>query len=99
MAKEKKTISISRPKKLKLFEEVRNSSNLWRSSCRPVYQFDFSNIVDVPIEMKDSSEDSEQGSTCGEETLSEDNSQDTSSAPDETETTEGSLDERATTIR
>ena len=48
--------------------------------------------------MEDPSEDSEQGSTCGEETLSEDNSQDTSSAPIEIETTKGSLDERATTV-
>ena len=50
MAKEKKTIFNSRPKKPKFSEDVKNSSNLRRSSCRPAHQFDFSNIVDDPIE-------------------------------------------------
>ena len=66
--------------------------------CRLGHRFDFSNIVDDPIEIEDPSEDSEQGSDCGEETLSEDNSQDISSALVETEITEGSLDEWAATI-
>ena len=48
--------------------------------------------------MEDPSEDSEEGLAYGEEISSEDNSQDTSSAPNKTETVEGSLDERATTI-
>ena len=101
MAKEKKTTSSCRPKKPKLSENVRNPSNLRRSSHKPTHLFDFSNTIDDPIEIKevvDPSEDNEQGSACGEETLREDNSQDTSSAPDETETTEGSLDERAATV-
>ena len=68
---------------------------------RPTHQFEFSNTVDDPIEIKeveDPSEDSKQGSACGEETSSEDDSQDTSSAPDETKTAEGSLDEMATIV-
>ena len=71
-------------------------------SSKPAHQFDFSNTYDDLIEIeevKDPSEDSEQGSTYGEETLSEDNSQDTSSAHDETETVEGSLDETATIVK
>ena len=48
--------------------------------------------------MEDPYEDSEKGMTCGEETSSKDNFKDTSSAPNETKTTEGSLDERATTF-
>ena len=102
MVKEKKTTSSSRPKKSKLSEDVRTSSNLWSSSRRLAHHFDFSSIVDDPIEIEeveDPYEDNEQGWTCGEETLSKDNSKDTSSAPNETETTEGSLDERATTFR
>ena len=67
MEKEKKTISNSRPKNPKLYEDVRNSSNLWRSLRRLTHQFDFSNTVDDPIEI-------EEGSTYGEETSSEDNS-------------------------
>ena len=47
---------------------------------------------------KDPSEDSEQGLAYGEEASSKDDSQDTSSAPDETEITKGSLEERASTI-
>ena len=89
------------PRSRNIFENVRNSSNLRRSSRRPTHQFDFSNIVDDPIEIEkvgDPSEDSEKGSACGEKASSEDNSQDTSNAPDETKTTEGSLHERATTI-
>ena len=76
MAKKKKTTSSSRPKKPKLSEDVRNSSNLRWSSCRLAYQFDFSNTVDDPIEIEEveDSKDSEQGSACGEETSSEDNS-------------------------
>ena len=80
---------------------MRNSSNLQRSSHRLAHQFDFSSIVDDPIEVEevdDPSEDSEQGLAFGEEALSEDDSQDISSAPYETETTNSSLDERATTI-
>ena len=101
MAKEKKTTSSNRPKKPKLSEEVRNSSNLWRSLRRLAHHFDFSNTIDDPIEIEeveDPFEDSEQGLACGEETSSEDNSHDTSSAPNETEMIEGSLDERAATI-
>ena len=97
MAEEKKTTSSSRPKKLKLSKDVRNSSNLRRSSRKLAHQFDFSNTVDHPIEIKeveDSSEDREQGwSAYGVEASSEDDSQDTSSAPDKIETAEG-LDER-----
>ena len=81
---------------------MRNSSNLRRLSRRPAHQFDFSNTVDDPIEIEEVKypfEDSEEGSACGEEASSEDNSQDTSSALDKTETVEGSLDERATTVR
>ena len=77
MTKEKKTTSSGRPKKPKLSEDVRNFSNLRRSSRRPTHQFDFSNTVNDPIEIEeveDHSEDSEQGSTCGDETSSEDNS-------------------------
>ena len=48
--------------------------------------------------MEDPSKDSKQGSAYGGETLSGDDSQDTSCAPDETETTEGSLDERAPSV-
>ena len=102
MVEEKNVASSSQPKKPKLFEDVRNSSNLWWSSRRPTHQFDFSNTADDPIEVEeveDPSEDSEQGSAFGEETLSEDDSWDTSSAPDEIETAEESLDERATAIR
>ena len=77
---------------------MRNSSNLRRSLRRLGHQFDFSNTVDDPIEIEDPSEDSEQGSACGEETSSEDNSQDISSALVETEMTEGSLDEWAATV-
>ena len=88
MAKEKKTISSSRPKKPKLSKDVKNSSNLRRLSRRPAHQFDFSNTIDDPIEIEeveDPSEDSEQGSAYEEEASSEDNSQDTRSAPGETE--------------
>ena len=101
MAEEKKTTPSSRPKKPKLFEDVRNSSNLRRLSRTAIHQFDFSKTIDDPIEVeevKDPFEDSEQGSTYGVETLSEDDSQDTSSAPDEKKMVEGSLNERATTI-
>ena len=52
MVEEKKTISNSWPKKPKLFEDVRNSSNLRRSSHRPAYQFDFSNTIDDPSKLK-----------------------------------------------
>ena len=48
--------------------------------------------------MEDPSKDSEQGSTYGAEASSEDDSQDTSYAPNETKTAEGSLDERPTTV-
>ena len=71
IAKEKKPTSSSWPKKPKLYEDVRSSSNLQPSSCRPSHQFDFSNIVDDPIEIEeveDPPEDNEQGSVCGEET-------------------------------
>ena len=101
MAKEKKTISNSQPKKPKFSEDVKNFSNLRQSLRRPTNQFDFSNTVDDPIkieEVEDPYEESEQGSACGEETSSEDSSHDTSSAPNETETAKGSLDERATTV-
>ena len=102
MAKDKKTTSSSRLKKLKLSKDVRNSSNLRWSSSRLAHQFNFSNTVDDPIkieEVEDPSEDSKQGSVYGEEASSKDNSQDTSIAPGETEMVEGSLDERTTTIR
>ena len=62
MTKENKITSSSRPKKPKLSKDVKNSSNLRESSCTPTYQFDFSNTVDDPIEIKeveDPSEDSE----------------------------------------
>ena len=71
---------------------MRTSSNLRRLSRKPAHQFDFSNIVDDPIEIeevKDPFEDSTQGLACGEENSSEDNSQDTRSAPGEIETIEG----------
>ena len=90
MVKEKNVASNSQPKKSKLFEDVRNSSNLRRSSRRPAYQFDFSNIVDDPIEVEeveDPSENSEQGLAYEEEASSEDDSQHTSRALDETKTT------------
>ena len=95
MAKEKKTIFNSLPKNPMLFEDVKNSSNLQKWSSRPSYKFDFSNIVDDPIEIEeveDPPEDSEQWSAYREETSSEDNSQDTSSAPTKTKKAEGSLD-------
>ena len=101
MTEEKKIASRSRPKEPNLSEDVRSSSNLRRSSHRLAHQFDFSNIVDDPIEVEeveDPSEDSDQGLAFGEEALSEDDSQDISSAPYETETTNNSLDERATTV-
>ena len=101
MAKEKKTISNSRPKKPKFYKDVKNFSNLRRSSRIPSHQFDFSNTVDDPIEIEeveDPSEESEKGLACGEETSSEYSSQDTSNALNETETIEGSLDERVTTV-
>ena len=103
MAMEKKTTPSSRLKKPKLYEDVRNSSNLRQLSRKPAHQFDFTNIFDDPIEIEeveDPSENSKQGSACGEEASSQDNLQDTSSAPSETETeiAEGSLDERATIV-
>ena len=49
--------------------------------------------------MEDPYESSEQGLAFGEEALSEDDSCDTSNAPNEIETTKDSLDERATSIR
>ena len=48
--------------------------------------------------MEDPSEDSEQGSAYGAQASSENHFKDISSAPDETETKKGSLDERATTV-
>ena len=60
------------------------------------------NTVDDLIEVEeveDPSEDSEQGSAFGEEASSEDDSMGTSSAPNETEMTKDSLDERVTAIR
>ena len=80
---------------------MRNSSNLRWLYRRPAHQFDFSNTVDDPIEIEqveDPSEDSVQGSAYGVEASSEDDSQDISSVPDEIETTEDSLDERATIV-
>ena len=77
MANEKKTTSNSQPKNPNLSEDVRNSSNLRWSSRKLAHQFDLSNTVDDPIEIEeveDPSEDNEQGSTYGEEALSEDNS-------------------------
>ena len=44
MAKEKNITSSSWPKKSKLLDDVRNSSNLRRSSCKPARD-----IVDDPI--------------------------------------------------
>ena len=101
MAKEKKTTSSSWSKKPKLFEDVKSSSNLRLSLHKLAHQFDFSNPVDDPIEIEEVEyplEDSEQGLACGEETSSVDSSQDNNSALDEIETTEGSFDERATTV-
>ena len=66
-----------------------------------IAEFDFSNTVDDPIEIQeveDPSKDGKQGSTCGEETSSEDNFQDTINAPDEIEMIKGSLDERVATV-
>ena len=77
MAMEKKTIPNSRLKKPKLYEDVRNSSNLRKLLCKPAHQYYFSNTVDDPIEIEeveDPSENSEQGSACGEEASSQDNS-------------------------
>ena len=77
MTKEKKTTSSGQLKKPKLFEDVRNFSNLRWSLLIPTHQFDFSNTVNDPIEIEeveDHSEDSEKGSACGDETSSEDNS-------------------------
>ena len=48
--------------------------------------------------MEDTFKNSEHGSTFGEEASTEDDSRDTSSAPDETEMVEDSLDERATAV-
>ena len=90
MTEEKNVASSSQPKKPKLSKDVRNSSNLWWSSRRPAHQFDFSNTVDDPIEVEeveDPSEDSEQGLAFGEEASSEDDSRDTSSAPNEIDVT------------
>ena len=56
-------------------------------NMKTIHQFDLSNTVDDPIEnekVEDPSKGGNQGSTYGEETSSEDNSQDTSSALDET---------------
>ena len=53
MVEEKKTTSNNWPKNPKLYEDVRNSSNLWRSSRKPSHQFDSSNIVDDPIEVEE----------------------------------------------
>ena len=100
-AEEKNVAFSSQLKKDKLSKYVRNSSNLWRSSRKLAHRIDFSNIVDDPIEVEeveDPSEDSEQGSTFGEEASSKDDSQDITSTPDETEMTEDTLDERATAI-
>ena len=80
---------------------MKNFSNLRRSLRIPSHQFDFSNTVDDPIEIEeveDPSKECEKGLACGEETSSEDSSQDTSNALNETETIEGSLDERVTTV-
>ena len=69
MAEEENIASSSRLKKSKLLKDVKNSSNLWRSSCIPAHQFDFSNTINDPIkveEVEDPSESSEQGSTFGE---------------------------------
>ena len=63
MGEEKNIASSSRPKKSKFLENVRTPSNLWHYSCRPIHQFDFSNIVNDPIkveEMEDPFESSEQ---------------------------------------
>ena len=98
ITKEKKTTSSSQPKKPNLSEYVMNSSNLQRLSCRPSHQFDFSNTIDDPIkveEVEDPSKDNEQGLAYEVEDSSEDDSQNISSAFNETEMTEGSLDERA----
>ena len=53
--------------------DVRNFSNLRQSSRKLAHQFDFSNIVDDPIEVKeveDPSQDNEQGSAYGAEASS-----------------------------
>ena len=52
MVKEKKTTSNCRPKKPKLSENVRNSSNLRWSSHKPTHLFDFSNTIDDPLRSK-----------------------------------------------
>ena len=68
MAYEKKTTSSNRLKKPKIYEDVRNYSNLRWSSCKPAHPFDFSNTVGDPIEaeeVEDPSKDSERGSTYG----------------------------------
>ena len=101
ITEEKNVASSSRPKKPKPSEYVRDSSILRRLLRRLAYQFDFSDTVDDPIEVEeveDPSGDSEQGSIYGEGALGEDDSQDISSTHDKTETTDGSLDERATTV-
>ena len=63
MAKEKNITFNSWPKKPKFLENMRTPSNLQRSSCQLVNQFDLSNTVDDPIEpeeMGDPSKSSEQ---------------------------------------
>ena len=69
---------------------MRTPSNLRRSSWRPVYQFEFSNTVDDPIEveeMENPSESSEQASNFEEEVSSEEDLRDIGSVPGlETET-------------
>ena len=88
-------------KNSKVPQDVRNSSNLWRSLHRPAHQFNFSNTVDDPIkveEVEDPFESGEHGSTFGEEASSEEDSKDISSALGKTKMAEDSLDEKATTV-
>ena len=88
-------------KNFKVPQDVRNSSNLWRSLYGPTHQFDFSNTVDDPIKVKeveDLSKSSEHGSAFGEEASREEDSKDISSALCETKTAKDSSDEKATTV-
>ena len=59
MVEEKNIASSSWPNKLKLLENVKTSSNLRCSLHLSVHQFEFSNIIDNPIEVKEMEDPSE----------------------------------------
>ena len=101
MTEEKNVASSCWPKKSKLLEDVRNSSNLRRSSHWLIHQFDLFNTIDDPIkieEMEDPYESRENELAFGEEASSEEDFRDISNAAGETEMAEDSLDESATAV-